>query len=84
MLRCAMIFPIIFAASAAAYGAEPGAFVRVYMNQARVLKLDRPVAKAIADERILVSTDEGNTVRVYRQTERTVLSCTPSCEPPGN
>ncbi|WP_425468781.1 pilus assembly protein N-terminal domain-containing protein [Rhizobium straminoryzae] len=118
-----MIFPIIFAASAAAYGAEPGAFVRVYMNQARVLKLDRPVAKvivgnadvadatvadpttivltgrafgttnlvlldargeAIADERILVSTDEGNTVRVYRQTERTVLSCTPSCEPPGN
>ncbi|MBP2548389.1 Flp pilus assembly secretin CpaC [Neorhizobium galegae] len=93
--------------------------LRVYMNQARVLKLDRPVAKviignaevadatvadpttivltgrsfgttnlvlldsageAIADERVLVSIDEGNTVRVYRQTERSVLSCTPACE----
>lgn len=100
--------------------AENGqSLLRVYMNQARVLKLDRPVAKviignaevadatvadpttivltgrsfgttnlvlldsvgnAIADERILVSIDEGNTVRVYRQTDRTVLSCTPSCE----
>lgn len=93
--------------------------LRVFMNQARVLKLDRPVAKvivgnatvadatvadpttivltgrsfgttnlvlldqdgnAIADERILVSIDEGNTVRVFKQTERTVLSCTPNCE----
>jgi Flp pilus assembly secretin CpaC len=93
--------------------------MRVFMNHARVLKLDRPVAKvivgnsevadatvadpktivltgrafgttnlvlldaegnAIADERILVSIDEGNTVRVYRQTERSVLSCTPNCE----
>ena len=35
---------------------------------------------AILDERILVSIDEGNTVRVYRQTERSVLSCTPNCE----
>ena len=24
--------------------------------------------------------DQGNTVRVYRQTERSVLSCTPNCE----
>ncbi|MBT9371451.1 pilus assembly protein N-terminal domain-containing protein [Rhizobium sp. CSW-27] len=117
MLRCAMILLIISAGAAAA--AEPGRLLRVYMNQARVLKLDRPVAKvivgnadvadatvadpttivltgrafgttnlvlldsrgeAIADERILVSIDEGNTVRVYRQTERTVLSCTPACE----
>ncbi|WP_245582455.1 pilus assembly protein N-terminal domain-containing protein [Neorhizobium lilium] len=93
--------------------------LRVFMNHARVLKLDRPVAKvivgnaevadatvadpttivltgrafgttnlvlldsdgnAIADERILVSIDEGNTVRVYRQTSRSVLSCTPNCE----
>ncbi len=93
--------------------------LRVYLNHARVLKLDRPVAKvivgnsdvadaavadantivltghafgttnivlldsqgnAILDERILVSIDEGNTVRMYRQTERTVLSCTPNCE----
>jgi Flp pilus assembly secretin CpaC len=93
--------------------------MRVYMDHARVLKLDRPVSKviignaevadatvadartivitgrnsgttnlvildpdgnAIVDERILVSIDEANTVRVYRQTSRTVLSCTPSCE----
>jgi Flp pilus assembly secretin CpaC len=96
-----------------------GDLLRVYMNQARVLRLDRPVSKvivgnsevadatvadpmtivltgrsfgttnlvlldaegnAIADERIVVSIDEGNTVRVFRQTDRTVLSCTPNCE----
>lgn len=93
--------------------------LRVFMNHARVLKLDRPVSKviignsnvadatvadattivltgrsfgttnlvllddegnAIADERILVSIDEGNTVRVFRQTARSILSCTPNCE----
>lgn len=94
-------------------------FIRVFMNHARVLKLDRAVAKviignsevadatvadaktivltgrafgttnlvlldssgnAIVDERVLVSIDEGDTVRVYRQTERSVYSCTPNCE----
>lgn len=93
--------------------------LRVYMDHARVLKLDRAVSKvivgnsdvadatvadpqtivltgrnfgttnlvlldsdgnAIVDERILVSIDEGNTVRVYKSTSRTVLSCTPNCE----
>lgn len=93
--------------------------LRVSMNQARVLKLDRAVSKvivgnskvadatvadattivltgrsfgttnlvlldaegnAIVDERVLVSIDEGNTVRVYRQTSRSVLSCSPACE----
>ncbi len=93
--------------------------LRVSMNQARVLKLDRAVSKvivgnskvadatvadattivltgrsfgttnlvlldaqgnAIVDERVLVSIDEGNTVRVFRQTDRSVLSCTPACE----
>ncbi|MCF1468930.1 hypothetical protein GOZ89_16900 [Agrobacterium vitis] len=93
--------------------------LRVVMNQARILKLDRPVSKviignekvadatvadpktivltgrsfgttnlvlldsqgnAIFDQRILVSIDEANTVRLYKQTQRTVLSCTPSCE----
>lgn len=93
--------------------------LRVYMNSARILKLDRPVSKvivgnsevadatvadsktivltgraygttnlvlldadgnAIVDERILVSIDESNTVRVYKATDRTVLSCTPNCE----
>jgi Flp pilus assembly secretin CpaC len=102
-----------------AHAAEDQDLLRVFMNHARVLKLDRPVAKvivgnadvadatvadpttivltgrsfgttnlvlldadgnAIADERVLVSIDEGNTVRVFKQTERTVLSCTPNCE----
>ncbi|MFY8100978.1 MAG: hypothetical protein ACOVOA_13580, partial [Allorhizobium sp.] len=35
---------------------------------------------AIVDERILVSIDESSTVRVFKSTERTVLSCTPNCE----
>lgn len=104
---------------AAALAQEDEDMMRVYMDHARVLKLDRPVAKviignsdvadatvadartivltgrsfgttnlvildadgnALVDERILVSIDEGNTVRVYRQTERSVLSCTPNCE----
>ncbi|MGO4351589.1 pilus assembly protein N-terminal domain-containing protein [Rhizobium sp. RAF36] len=93
--------------------------LRVYMDHARVLKLDRAVSKvivgnakvadatvadsktivltgrsfgttnivlldidgnAILDQTILVSIDEGNTVRVYRQTDRSVLSCSPACE----
>jgi Flp pilus assembly secretin CpaC len=102
-----------------AFAADEQDLLRVFMNHARVLKLDRPVAKvivgnaqvadatvadpttivltgrsfgttnlvlldgegnAIADERVLVSIDEGNTVRVFKQTERSVLSCTPNCE----
>lgn len=94
-------------------------FLRVYMNSARILKLDRPVSKvivgnsevadatvadsqtivltgrafgttnlvlldvdgnAIVDEKILVSIDESSTVRVFKSTTRTVLSCTPNCE----
>lgn len=105
--------------SAGSVRAEDGDMMRVYMDHARVLKLDRPVSKvivgnaevadatvadaqtivltgrnfgttnlvlldadgnAIVDERILVSIDEGNTVRVFRQTQRSVLSCTPICE----
>lgn len=93
--------------------------LRVYMDHARVLRLDRPVAKVIignaevadatvadartivltgksfgstnillldaggnpiVDERILVTIDESNSVRVYKQTERTVFSCAPNCE----
>lgn len=111
----------VFAALATASSARAAEddMMRVYMDHARVLKLDRPVSKviignadvadatvadartivvtgrnfgttnlvildqdgnAIVDERILVSIDEGNTVRVYKQTSRTVLSCTPNCE----
>lgn len=113
MLAFAMAFP------ATVVHAEDEGILRVYMNSARVLKLDRPVSKvivgnaevadatvadaktivltgraygttnlvlldadgnAIVDERILVSIDESSTVRVFKSTERTVLSCTPNCE----
>ena len=109
---------LLLAASGVAAQAQED-MLRVYMDHARVLKLDRPVSKviignsdvadatvadsrtivltgrnfgttnlvlldsdgnAIVDERILVSIDEGNTVRVYKATDRTVLSCTPNCE----
>ncbi|KQY40798.1 pilus assembly protein PilQ [Rhizobium sp. Root483D2] len=111
---------LAFTASFSAFpAAAEDEMLTVFMNQARVLKLDRPVSKvivgnsdvadatvadaktivltgrsfgttnlvildtdgnAIVDERILVSIDEGNTVRVFRQTVRSVLSCTPNCE----
>lgn len=93
--------------------------IRVFMDHARILKLDRTVSKvivgnagvadvtvadprtivltgksygttnlvildqdgeAIVDERILVSVDEANTLRVFKQTTRSVYSCSPSCE----
>lgn len=99
--------------------ADEEGMMRVFLNHAKVLKLDQPVSKVIVgnaevadatvadsktivltgkafgttnlvlldaegnamlDERILVSIDEGNTVRLFRQTMRSVLSCTPSCE----
>lgn len=99
-------------------GAEED-MIRVFMDHARILKLDRAVSKvivgnaevadvavadaktivltgksygttnlvildqdgeAIVDERILVSVDEVNTLRIYKQTNRQVYSCSPSCE----
>lgn len=120
--RCKTVFLgclLAISAMAADAVAAQDDMLRVFMNHARVLKLDRPVSKvivgnaqvadvtvadpktivltgrafgatnivlldadgnAIVDERILVSVDEGNTVRVYRQTDRTVLSCAPNCE----
>lgn len=99
--------------------AQDAALMNVYLNHARVLKLDRSVSRVIigsaeiadatvadertivltgksvgttnivildandnpiVDQRILVSTDEGNTLRVYRSTARAILTCTPSCE----
>ncbi len=110
---------LLLALSQSFASSEQDDMLRVSMNHARVLKLDRPVSKvivgnakvadatvadsttivltgrsfgttnlvlldaegnAIVDERVLVSIDEGNTVRVFRQTARTVLSCTPNCE----
>jgi Flp pilus assembly secretin CpaC len=115
--RLATTACIVLPMAGTSFAEEP--FMRVYMDHARVLRLDRPVSKvivgnakvadatvadartivltgrsfgttnivlldadgnAIVDERILVSIDEGNTVRVFRQTERSVLSCTPNCE----
>jgi Flp pilus assembly secretin CpaC len=35
---------------------------------------------AIVDKRIVVSVDEENTVRIFRQVERSVLACSPICE----
>ncbi|WP_309500843.1 pilus assembly protein N-terminal domain-containing protein [Neorhizobium sp. SHOUNA12A] len=119
MVRLLAICGGVFAGAGHVTAQDQGDLLRVFMNHARVLKLDRPVSKvivgnsnvadatvadsttivltgrsfgttnlvlldaqgnAIADERILVSIDEGNTVRVFRQTERSILSCTPNCE----
>lgn len=125
---------IFFAGMIAVFGisgvsaAADDDMLRVYMDHARVLKLDRPVSKvivgnaavadatvadamtivltgrsfgttnlvlldadgnAILDERILVSIDEGNTVRVYRRPSapcypaRRTASSMRSRRPPG-
>lgn len=110
---CATVFAPAFA--------QQQQMLRVYMDQARVLKLDRPVSKVIvgnakvadatvADAKTIVLTGrsfgstnlvlldadgnassirassypsaEANTVRVFRQTERTVLS-SHNCEQHG-
>ncbi|CAN7303783.1 pilus assembly protein N-terminal domain-containing protein [Rhizobium sp. LjRoot98] len=119
LLTAALAIPAFIGSFLAPPATAADEMLNVFMNQARVLKLDRPVSKviignsdvadatvadaktivltgrsfgttnlvildtdgnAIVDERILVSIDEGNTVRVYRQTVRSVLSCTPNCE----
>ncbi|MGK6314567.1 pilus assembly protein N-terminal domain-containing protein [Neorhizobium sp. DT-125] len=120
MVRLVALCGLVLAGTGQAAAQEQETdLLRVFMNHARVLKLDRPVSKvivgnsnvadatvadsttivltgrsfgttnlvlldaegnAIADERILVSIDEGNTVRVFRQTDRSILSCTPNCE----
>jgi Flp pilus assembly secretin CpaC len=118
---CASIVAMAASLTVPASGlaADEEGMMRVFLNHAKVLKLDQPVSKvivgnsevadatvadartivltgkafgttnlvlldaegnALLDERILVSIDEGNTVRLFKQTERTVLSCTPSCE----
>ncbi|WP_425499213.1 pilus assembly protein N-terminal domain-containing protein [Hoeflea poritis] len=100
--------------------AEAENTIRVDLDYARIIKLDRPVSRvivgnaeiadatvsdaqtiiltgksfgttnlvildndgnAIVDERVLVSLEDNNTVQIYRQDERTVMSCTPACEP---
>lgn len=119
MLAAVLGFALIPLSAITPASAQEEALLQVFMDHARVLKLDRPVSKviignsdvadatvadaktivltgrnfgttnivildldgnAIIDERILVSIDEGNTVRMFRRTERSVLSCTPNCE----
>ena len=119
-ILCASTIAVAALLAAPASGlADDDGMMQVFLNHAKVLKLDQPVSKvivgnaevadatvadsrtivltgksfgttnlvlldadgnALLDERILVSIDEGNTVRMYKETERTVLSCTPSCE----
>lgn len=106
-------------AGLAAAPAEAADVLKVMMDQAKVLKLEKPVAKVIvgnaniadatvadartivltgrsfgatnlvlldaqgntlADRRILVALDENDTLRVYSQTNRTLMSCSPNCE----
>ena len=122
-LLLAMPFMAIGGLSGHQEAAAEDDILRVYMNSARILKLDRPVSKvivgnsevadatvadartivltgrafgttnlvlldaegnAIVDEKILVSIDESSTVRVFKSTTRTVLSCTPNCEEHAN
>lgn len=93
--------------------------IRVFMDYARVLKIDRSVAKviignpqiadvvvsdpqtivltgrsfgttnlvildgqgnALVDEKIVVSRNAEDTLRVYRNTDPTTLTCSPTCE----
>lgn len=98
---------------------EKADYLKISLDHARILKLDRSVSKviigndqiadatvadprtivltgkgfgttnlvlldsdgnAIVDERIVVTLDEAQTIRVYRQTDRSVMSCAPNCE----
>ena len=53
--------------------------VCIFSNGMRTISDDQ-TGDAIVDERILVSVDEANTLRVFKQTSRSVYSCTPACE----
>lgn len=98
---------------------ESDTYLRLSMDHARILRLERPVSKvivgndqiadatvadartivltgrnfgttnlvlldadgnAIVDEKVLVTLDESKTLRIYRQTDRAVMSCAPNCE----
>ena len=119
LTRAGIASLVILLAGASGSPASDDGIMKVFLNHAKVLKLDQPVSKvivgnsevadatvadartivltgkafgttnlvlldadgnALLDERILVSIDEGNTVRMFKQTSRTILSCTPTCE----
>lgn len=102
-----------------AYAEDEAGYLKISLDHARILKLDRSVSKviigndqiadatvadprtivltgkgfgttnlvlldsdgnAIVDERVIVTLDEAKTLRVYRQTDRAVMSCAPNCE----
>ncbi|MCR9137121.1 MAG: pilus assembly protein N-terminal domain-containing protein [Alphaproteobacteria bacterium] len=106
-------------AAAATTGVIAEDTIKVELDYARVIKLDRPVSRviignsdiadaavsdsqtiiltgkkfgttnlvildndgsAIVDERILVSLENKNTLQIYRQADRQIMSCTPNCE----
>jgi Flp pilus assembly secretin CpaC len=114
-----LAFAMLAAGGAVSRAQEDESLMRVFLNHAKILKLDRPVSKviignalvadatvadsrtivltgkafgttnlvlldvdgnALLDEQVLVTIDEKRTLRLFRQTERTVYSCTPSCE----
>lgn len=106
--------------SASARAEDASGYLKISLDHARILKLDRAVSKviigndqiadatvadtrtivltgrafgttnlvlldsqgnAIVDEKLLVTLDEADTVRIYRQTDRDMLFCANSCEP---
>ncbi|WP_099866129.1 pilus assembly protein N-terminal domain-containing protein [Pararhizobium haloflavum] len=122
LASCALRYAASLAFAALLCGAAPAAAdsdIRVMMDHARILKLDRSVSKviignpeiadvtvsdpqtivltgrsfgatnlviidgagnALVDERVVVSRDNADTLRVYRNTDPTMLTCSPGCE----
>lgn len=111
---------MVLLAAPAAHADDLSSYIKVSLDHARILKLDRAVSKviigsdqiadatvadtktivltgrsfgttnlvlldaqgnAIVDEKLLVTLEEENTVRVYKQSDRAVLFCSTSCEP---
>lgn len=107
-------------AAPAAHAEDLSSYIKVSLDHARILKLDRAVSKviigsdqiadatvadtktivltgrsfgttnlvlldaqgnAIVDEKLLVTLEEENTLRVYKQSNRAILFCSTSCEP---
>lgn len=119
-------FAALFAIVATALGlSSPAAAqdddIGVFINYARVLKIDRPVSKviignpeiadiavsdpqtvvltgrnfgttnlvildaagnALVDEKVVVSRNAEDSLRIYRNTDPNLLTCTPTCETP--
>jgi Flp pilus assembly secretin CpaC len=120
LIKAGLCLALAGTAASGARAEDGTTYLKVSLDHARILKLDRPVSKviigndqiadatvadtrtivltgrtfgttnlvlldaqgnAIVDEKLLVTLDETDTVRVYRQTDRKVLFCATSCEP---